>query len=163
MLYQTSKLSACERMSAFLRMSNFGLKRILGNGGRLIVLYPVVTTHGQSGRCLAKVMKSLTRKKKSKYEQNVRFDDASNQIRAALNASPFWVLPQIWTLRIKVCFSVSLRVERWRKNRQSVGNQPPNDCLWSFGGNRLTNGSPCVLCHFLLMWSASDDQWSGCV
>lgn len=101
--------------------------------------------------------------KKSKYEQNVRFDDASNQIRAALNASPFWVLPQIWTLRIKVCFSVSLRVERWRKNRQSVGNQPPNDCLWSFGGNRLTNGSPCVLCHFLLMWSASDDQWSGCV
>lgn len=76
-------------MSAFLRMSNFGLKRILGNGGRLIVLYPVVTTRGQSGRCLAKVMKSLTRKKKSKYEQNVRFDDASNQIRAALNASPF--------------------------------------------------------------------------
>lgn len=30
------------------------------------------------------------------------------------------------------CVSVSnlsLRVERWRKSRQSVGNQPPNECL----------------------------------
>lgn len=43
---------------------------------------------------------------------------------------------------------VSLRVERWRENRQSEGNQPPNGCLWSFWGeidSLMARPASCVI------------------
>lgn len=52
-------------------------------------------------------MVEVMKKNKLKYGQNVRFDDASNQIIVALNASPLWRFTTDEDFKTKACFGLS--------------------------------------------------------